>query len=155
MADPTDGPKVYHQHGGDEQVVASGGKGTLESGGEIDAQAGSKVTRPVAVKTANYTVLASESGMVFLADAVDLVFTLPASLCSTRTISERRPLLSPHGSRRTMSQASRHCLPRRASQWKIESASRMNDSSSWWRRVEMPRVASFTFGPGRRHTWSG
>lgn len=43
MADATYGPKVYHKQGGDEVVVASGGKITLESGGEIDVQAGGKV----------------------------------------------------------------------------------------------------------------
>ncbi len=40
MADPTYGPKVYHKQGGDEQVVASGGKVTVESGGEIDVESG-------------------------------------------------------------------------------------------------------------------
>ena len=35
MADPTYGPKVYMKQGGDEMVVASGGKITVESGGQI------------------------------------------------------------------------------------------------------------------------
>lgn len=35
MADPTYGPKVYKKAGGDELVVASGGKVTVESGGQI------------------------------------------------------------------------------------------------------------------------
>ena len=36
MADATYQPKVYRQQGGDEIVVADGGKITVESGGEID-----------------------------------------------------------------------------------------------------------------------
>lgn len=71
MPDETYQPKVYRKQGGDELVVASGGTITLE--------AGSKITSVVAVKTASYTVKASESGTVFVADAADLVFTLPAT----------------------------------------------------------------------------
>lgn len=70
MPDATYGPKVYRKS--DELVVASGGKITQEAGGSV--------VRPVAVKTANYTVLASESGTIFIADAADLVFTLPATV---------------------------------------------------------------------------
>lgn len=40
MADPTYGPKVYRKQGGDELVVASGGKITVESGGELELGAG-------------------------------------------------------------------------------------------------------------------
>lgn len=40
MADGTYQPKVYRKQGGDEQVIASGGTVTVESGGEIDASAG-------------------------------------------------------------------------------------------------------------------
>lgn len=36
MADTTYQPKVYRKQGGDELVVASGGKITVESGGIID-----------------------------------------------------------------------------------------------------------------------
>lgn len=36
MADETYGPKVYLKQGGDELVVASGGKITVESGGAIE-----------------------------------------------------------------------------------------------------------------------
>jgi len=36
MADETYQPKVYRKQGGDELVVASGGKITVESGGELD-----------------------------------------------------------------------------------------------------------------------
>lgn len=42
-ADPSYIPKVYHKQGGDEQVVASGGKITVESGGQIVVDAGGKV----------------------------------------------------------------------------------------------------------------
>jgi hypothetical protein len=33
--------KVYRKQGGDEQVIAAGGKMTVESGGQVDQQAGS------------------------------------------------------------------------------------------------------------------
>lgn len=36
MADTSFGPKFYRKHGGDEMVVASGGKLTVEAGGEIN-----------------------------------------------------------------------------------------------------------------------
>lgn len=42
MADPTYGPKVYKKPGGDELVVASGGKITVESGGAIAADGGTQ-----------------------------------------------------------------------------------------------------------------
>lgn len=38
MVDATYGPKVYRKQGGNELVVANGGKITVESGGEIDMQ---------------------------------------------------------------------------------------------------------------------
>jgi len=38
MSDTTYQAKVYHKQGGDELVVASGGKITVESGGEIDME---------------------------------------------------------------------------------------------------------------------
>ncbi len=40
MADGSYQPKVYRKQGGDELVVASGGKITVESGGEIEVQSG-------------------------------------------------------------------------------------------------------------------
>lgn len=39
MADGTYMPKVYRKQGGDEFVVASGGKINVESGGQIDDDA--------------------------------------------------------------------------------------------------------------------
>ena len=36
MADASYGPKTYHKQGGDEFVIASGGKITVETGGVID-----------------------------------------------------------------------------------------------------------------------
>ena len=39
MADPTYQPKVYRKQGGDEQIIASGGKITVESGGVVDTSA--------------------------------------------------------------------------------------------------------------------
>lgn len=41
MADATYQPKVYRKQGGDEFVVASGGKFTAESGGEVQMDEGS------------------------------------------------------------------------------------------------------------------
>ncbi|MBF8255140.1 MAG: hypothetical protein HW375_47 [Anaerolineales bacterium] len=71
MADGTYGPKVYRKQGGDEQVVASGGKITVEDGGAI--------VIPLALKTDNYTVLASESGTTFKIATDAKVFTLPST----------------------------------------------------------------------------
>ncbi|MEX2031634.1 MAG: hypothetical protein WEA81_02090 [Dehalococcoidia bacterium] len=76
MPDDTYGPKVYHKQQGDELVVASGGKITQEAAGSL--------VQPLAIKTASYTVLASESGTVFVAVAADLVFTLPATAAGLR-----------------------------------------------------------------------
>ncbi len=129
MPDVTFQTKIYRKTGGDEQVIASGGKETVESGGEIevqsgatldlqsgstetaagtstrtgtdnhtgtlnlnsgatenlksgavlDRQPGSKCTKSYIEKTASFTVLASESGAVYLCKAVDIVATLPSS----------------------------------------------------------------------------
>ncbi len=84
MADTTYTPKVYRKQGGDEFVVASGGKLTVESGGEIDLQAGSKVAAGIETKAASFTVLASESGKTFILAAVDLKATLPATAAGLR-----------------------------------------------------------------------
>lgn len=43
-----------------------------------------KHTRQVSTKTADYTVKASESGMVFIAGAADVVFTLPSTEAGLR-----------------------------------------------------------------------
>lgn len=71
MPDNSYQPKVYRKRGGDELVVASGGKITQEGGGSIVA--------PVALKTLDYTVLASESGTIFLIATDAKIFTLPAT----------------------------------------------------------------------------
>lgn len=44
MADATYSPLVYMKRGGDEQVIADGGKQTVESGGSIDVVSGGKIT---------------------------------------------------------------------------------------------------------------
>lgn len=46
MVDKTYQPKVYRKQGGDEQVVASGGKITVESGGNIEGEATGAFTFP-------------------------------------------------------------------------------------------------------------
>jgi hypothetical protein len=48
MADATYKPAVYRKQGGDELVVASGGKITIESGGEIDGTSGTLKGFPTA-----------------------------------------------------------------------------------------------------------
>lgn len=65
-------PKTYRDKGGDRSVI--------DNGGELQLKPGSKFTLGVAEKTADYTVLASESGMIFIAKAVDLTFTLPLAV---------------------------------------------------------------------------
>ncbi len=80
MADASYGAKVYMKQGADEHVIASGGKQTIESGGQVVYEAGSKVVRSVVEKGANYTVLASESGTIFVVTAADVKFTLPATV---------------------------------------------------------------------------
>jgi len=42
-ADTTYGPKVYHKQGGDEQVIADGGKISVESGGIINFESGASL----------------------------------------------------------------------------------------------------------------
>lgn len=64
-------PKVYRKQGGNELVVASGGKITHQDGGAV--------VNPVRVITANATLTAAESGLVIVANAADLVVTLPAT----------------------------------------------------------------------------
>lgn len=71
MADATYQPKVYHKRGGDETVVADGGKITVEDGGAV--------VMPVREVTVNTTLDASESGLIVLAGAADLVITLPST----------------------------------------------------------------------------
>jgi len=44
MADATYSPKVYRKQGGDELVVASGGKITVETGGILAANGGTQAT---------------------------------------------------------------------------------------------------------------
>lgn len=76
MPDATYQPKVYHEQGGDVLVV--------KSGGELRLEAGSKLHESFVIKTANYTVLASESGTTFMIDAADKVITLPSTAAGLR-----------------------------------------------------------------------
>lgn len=78
--------KVYRKQGGDELVVASGGKITVESGGAIEAPGGATalpagIRRPVIVTdAATLTLQAKQSGAVILATKTSdtQTFTLPA-----------------------------------------------------------------------------
>jgi hypothetical protein len=86
MADETYTPKVYHKQGGDELVVASGGKITVESGGAIEAPGGATalpagIRRPVIVTDAATLALeAEQSGAVIRATKTSATqtFALPA-----------------------------------------------------------------------------
>lgn len=95
MADNTYLPKVYHEQGGNREVVASGGALDVESGGEIDIESGGALkiagtdrtaalaTAPAAV-AAGYkvargqhtTVTASDTVVTGLATAVAVVASL-------------------------------------------------------------------------------
>ena len=76
MPDPTYQPKIYRKSGGDELVVASGGKITQEAGGSV--------VQPVIAKAANFNAAAGESGAVYVIGATDVVATLPATQAGLR-----------------------------------------------------------------------
>lgn len=99
MSDSTYQPKTYRKQGGDEFVVADGGKITVESGGEIDIESGGSlklagtaisataaeinmaadISANVEVVTAANVINASESGKTFFLDAAaGFKSTLPA-----------------------------------------------------------------------------
>jgi hypothetical protein len=70
MPDGTYQGKVYKKQGGDEMVVAAGGKITLETGGGIAG--------PAEVVTATNVITAAESGTTyFLNSATEFISTLP------------------------------------------------------------------------------
>lgn len=71
MSDNTYQPKTYRKQGGDEFVIADGGKITQEDGGSV--------TRPVRTITAEATLDASESGLIVFLGAADLTVNLPAT----------------------------------------------------------------------------
>ncbi len=64
--------KAFHKTGGDAYVIANGGELLLEAGSKVRRQA-------VVTKGASFTVLASQSGTIFIATAADVVFTLPST----------------------------------------------------------------------------
>src|SRR3990167_8063776 len=72
MGDTTYQAKVYEKQGGDEQVIADGGKQTIEEGGAV-------VNQSIITKVDNYTVPADESGATYLIGTDAKVFTLPAT----------------------------------------------------------------------------
>jgi hypothetical protein len=70
-ADPTYVPKVHSDDDGDTLV--------LESGAKLEKLAGSaEVEKVVVISSTPRTVLASESGTIFIVDIADCVFNLPA-----------------------------------------------------------------------------
>ena len=86
MADETYTTKVYRKQGGDELVVASGGKIIIESGGAVEATDGpialpAGIRRPVIVTdAATLTLQAKQSGAIIWAikSSDTQTFTLPA-----------------------------------------------------------------------------
>lgn len=58
MADKTYSPKTYRKQGGDEFVVANGGKVTVESGGAIDLKSGALLKIAGTVSTASMVAAA-------------------------------------------------------------------------------------------------
>jgi len=83
MVDATYGPKVYRKQGGDELVVASGGKITVEPGGSIEN--GGAESRTITLAAATQALTAAQSGQKFVG-AVDAVFTLPAAASATKGV---------------------------------------------------------------------
>jgi hypothetical protein len=104
-ADATYSAGVYHKAGGDEEVVASGGKITVESGGIVDIESGASlklagtaitataaelnaaadISANVEVVTATNVILAAESGKTFFLDAAaGFQSTLPAPAAGLR-----------------------------------------------------------------------
>lgn len=84
MADETYGPKVYHKQGGDEFVVASGGKVTVESGGMVNSEGGT------ATSTAAAATVSAQSGVITTealttAAGADYTFTLTNSLITAQS----------------------------------------------------------------------
>lgn len=63
MADATYIPKVYMKDGGDEQVIASTGKQTVESGGEVDFESGAALKINGTQVTASATELNTLDGV--------------------------------------------------------------------------------------------
>lgn len=78
-------PKVYRRQGGDELVVADGGK--------VEVQDGGAVLSPIRIVTTSPTLDASESGLTIMADAADLVVALPATAAGLQF----RFILGPNG----------------------------------------------------------
>jgi hypothetical protein len=62
MPDVTVQPKVYLKQGGDEMVVASGGKITVESGGEVEFASGAIFDNVQAVASVGFVVGAETGG---------------------------------------------------------------------------------------------
>lgn len=74
-------PKVYRKQGGSELVVSSGGKITVESGGELERAAGSIAKLPIAARVTDLTLAVTDLYKIWTtrgaAGAVN--FTLPAA----------------------------------------------------------------------------
>lgn len=66
-ADSTYGPKVYKTDGGDREVVADGGKISIESGGTVDIESGGAITgfaqkvADIVMTGVDYTLSAAEA----------------------------------------------------------------------------------------------
>lgn len=78
--------KVYRKQGGEEQVIASGGTLTVESGGTVansgtfsNATGAKLINSNVITATANQTLAAGDSGITVLLGVSDLRVNLPAA----------------------------------------------------------------------------
>lgn len=69
MSDTSYQPKVYRKRGGDELVIADGGKITVESGGQIDIESGGQVYHDERVRNirAHVTIAEINAGKTLLA----------------------------------------------------------------------------------------
>jgi hypothetical protein len=103
MADATYGPKVYRKQGGDEQVIASGGKQTVESGGIVDFEAGAllKIAGVQITATAaelNAAVDSSVSHIVYWNPAAETLQALITAI-TTATADNQYTIIVPPGHR--------------------------------------------------------
>jgi hypothetical protein len=87
MADPSYQPLVYRKQGGNELVVASGGKITVESGGIIEYQSGAFPTQAVTVMTTTSGTI-TNNGLTTIGTTIASAYTLatPSAAGMSKTI---------------------------------------------------------------------
>lgn len=77
MSDVGYGPKVYHRQGGDDLVIASGGRLIVDAGAVIQNAGG--MTRRTILTGTNLVLTAADSGAVVICTAADVKVTLPST----------------------------------------------------------------------------